>query len=212
MTALPLPDLPKPDEIEEGVLRVFDELDAPETVENRQQITDDAHADWAARKLVGIRSELDNVEALAIRQIEAIEKMIEPYLTPIREWRNARMAQLMSEEDYWVGLLTLYHRDVVLPADKDRKTLKLPHATVTSRKSPDKWEIDDGFIDWARDVAPEFVRVFEEADKALVKKTLKVNSMGQVIYMKGDDAVPVPSVSVTPGERSFTVKTEGLAQ
>lgn len=209
-----LPDLPRPDEIEEGVLHVFDELDAPEGDEGEgYRIPDDGAADWALRKLTGIRARIANVNAQADRQLEAIEQMILPYMLPIREWRNNQLAQLGDEEQFWVGLVTLYHRNVVLAADPAQKTLKLPHGTVSSRKSPDRWDFDaEAFLAWARDVAPEFVREVQEPDRALAKKTLKANAMGQVVYMHGDDVVPVPSVNVTPGERSFTVKTEGLAQ
>lgn len=216
-----LPDLPKPDEIEEGVLRVFDELDAPEgddrklyeRGDGRFTLKDDGQADWALRKLTGVRGDIEATVAQADRQIEAIEKMIEPYLTPIREWRNEQLRRLVDEQSFWEGLLTLYHRDVVLPADPDAKTVKLPHGVLGSRKTPDKWEIDEeAFLAWARDIAPEFVREVQQADKALAKKTLKVTALGKVIYELPDGSVPVPSVNVTPGERSFTVKTEGLAQ
>jgi phage host-nuclease inhibitor protein Gam len=205
-----LPDLPTPSDIDDGVLHVFDELDAPEGEPSGDgfRVLDEGQADWALRKLTAVRSSLADADALATRQIEAILAMVEPYLSPIREWHEAQSERLGNEIGFWEGLLELYHRDVVLADDPKAKTVTLPHGTLKARKSPDRWEFDEAFLDWARNIAPEFIRTKEEADKALAKKTLKVAPNGHAVYDLPQGPVDVPSVTVTPGDISFTVETE----
>lgn len=212
-----LPDLPTPDEINDGVLHVFDELDAPEGEartmyergDGRFTLGDDGQADWAARKLAAVRARIESTNETAKRQVDAIMEMVEPHVAPIRAWHDETVSPLLDEETYWEGLLTLYHRDVVLVADKDAKTVKLPHGTLKARKSPDKWNVaEETTLDWARAHAHELIRTKEEIDKALLKKVLKPNSLGQAILDLPEGQLAAAGVEVTPGEVKFTVETE----
>lgn len=210
-----LPDLPTPNEIDDGVLRAFDALDAPEMVPDDEggfRISDAGQADWALRKLAGVRAKQAETDELAARQIQAIQAMVAPYLEPIHEWHRAQIERLSNDASFWEGMLTLYHRDVVLAEDEKAKTVNLPHGTLSARKKPDQWKFgDEEFMAWARNVAPELIRTKDEVDKALAKKTLKVGQFGEAILDLPAGQVTASGVEVVPGEVTFKIETGEVA-
>lgn len=204
------PAMPKPDELEDAVVRNLDALDVPQEDDGRWTITDEGSADWALRKLSKIRGQIAMVEVQADRQLGAILEAIAPYLEPIKAWREEQVERFAKEAKHWEGVLVEYHRSV-LAEDDNAISIKLAHGTLSSRKQPDKWDFDDdAVIAWAADHAPEFVRVKQEVDKALIKRTVVAGLNGEVA-MPADETY-VPGISVTVGERRFEVSTEGVAQ
>lgn len=204
------PAMPKPDELEDAVVRNLDALDVPQEDDGRWTITDEGSADWALRKLSKIRGQIAMVEVQADRQLGAILEAIAPYLEPIKAWREEQVERFAKEAKHWEGVLVEYHRSV-LAEDDNAISIKLAHGTLSSRKQPDKWDFDDdAVIAWAADHAPEFVRVKQEVDKALIKRTVVAGLNGEVAMPA--DETNVPGISVTVGERRFEVSTEGVAQ
>lgn len=197
--------MPRPEELEDAVLRSLDEADAPAEVEGRWHIADVDNADWALRKLTKVRAEIASVNATSAQKLEAIRMAIEPWTEPITDWQAEQLEKLAKEEGNWEALLMEFHKSIVAE-DPKALTIERPYGTLKSRKSPDKWEFDEeAFLAWAAANAPEFVRVKQEVDKPLVKKTVKMALNGEVA-MPGTE-VHVAGVSVTVGERKFEVET-----
>jgi hypothetical protein len=201
----------------EGVEQLLEGVDAPEwagaadisalvhdadedPLTDRFAIADTGQADWAMRKLCRIVESSKEIEELAARQME-----------PIERWRKGEQARLDRERSFWEALLVEYHRGVIAEDDK-AKSIRLPHGTLESRKLPDRWDFDEeAFLAWAAANAPEYVRVKTEIDIPLVKKTTTVDDDGSVRFKDGtgDD---VPNVAVSVGERRFAVSPEGVAK
>lgn len=205
-----IPAMPRPDEIEDAILHQLDGLDVPQQEGGHWTITDEGSADWALRKLSKFAEQLAAVNEQSRRQLEAIEDAIAPFREPILTYQAQETNRLTTEIQHWESVLIQYHRSVL--ADDDKAiSIKLPHGVLSSRKQPDKWEFDeDAVIAWAAANAPEFVRVKQEVDKALIKKTVKTGLNGEVV-MPADDTY-VPGISVTVGERKFEITTEAVAQ
>lgn len=162
---------------------------------NRFRIDDTGQADWAMRKLARVAEQQSEVDELAARQIE-----------PIERWRRNEQAKLDRERLFWEALLLEYHR-AVLGADSSAKSIRLPHGQLKSRQGQPQWHfVDDEFISWANARGLDaLVRVKFEVDKVNAKEALIVDPDGLVATSDGEI---VPGVSVTPGERSFTVEPE----
>lgn len=205
-----IPPMPKPDELQDAVIRNLDALDAPQEDDGRWKITDEGGADWALRKLAKVRQQTITVQAQVTRQLNAIDEAIAPFREPVLVWQDEQTDRLAREQQHWEAILIEYHRSV-LAEDDDAISIKLAHGVLSSRKQPDKWDFDDKtIIAWAADNAPEFVRVKEEVDKALIKKTVVAGLNGEVAMPA--DETHVPGISVTVGERRFEVSTEAGPQ
>lgn len=206
-----LPDMPRPDDLEEAVLRSLDEADGPPEVGGRWHIADVDNADWALRKLAKVRAEITSVNTSATRKLEAIQMAIAPWTEPIVEWQASQLEKLAKEEANWESLLMEFHKSVVAE-DPKRLSIKRTYGTLASRKAQDTWTFDEAkFLAWATANAPELVRVKDpEVDKQLAKKTLVVADDGTVT-MPGVEAA-VEGVVVSVGERNYDVVTAEVAQ
>jgi phage host-nuclease inhibitor protein Gam len=200
MTAEPI----DPEEIHELVEARLDLLGAPEVVNEAWRISGRETADWAARKRAKALGQLGAVQADAQRQRDEIMEAIAPYLFPIDLYEKDETERLYREIGHWEAKLAQWHRAELAEDDK-LKTIKLPHATLRSRKNPDHWEFGDGFLSWAKDRLPTVVRVKEEIDKAAVKAALKDwQRMDDGVFVSPEGEV-IP-VAVQPGEVNFTIE------
>lgn len=149
------------------------------------------------RRLARIRADIAQVEETAARQIDRIN-----------EWAERRYEVLHGRARWEQEGLEMWHR-AVLADDPNRKTISLPCGTLKSRVQQPVWVFDDeAFIAWARENAPELVRVPEpQVDKAAAKKALLAlpEGGGEVITEAGE---VVPGAEVTFRGPSFTVVTE----
>ena len=199
-----LPQIPTPDEVEEAVFAALDQLDPVEESDGGFVVHDEASADWALRKLARVLAKAAEVTVLAERQRHAILASVQAYLDPIDEWAGEQIDRLAKDAEFFESLLLTFHRNV-LAEDPRAKTIKLPHGTLSSRKLPDRWEFDEPtFIKWASENADELLRTKIEIYRAEAKKALSVATTGEVVW--GGEIVP--GVTVTTGERDFTVWTE----
>jgi phage host-nuclease inhibitor protein Gam len=141
-------------------------------------------AEWAMRKLAKITRDNKNDEEMA--QVE---------LDRINGWLTERQLSRKREVEFFEGLLTKYHSDLLL-IDGKLKTVKLPHGTLKARKLPDKWEYNDSAIlAWAKGKdRQEMIRVKEEVVKDAVKKAVK------------EDGESIPGVTIVPQGISYGVE------
>lgn len=106
---------------------------------------------------------------------------------------------------FLVDRLRGYHQ-ARLADDPKAKSLRFPAGELVARKLPDQWVFDDDFLVWAVQHGPDLVRTKREVDRPAAKKALRVVD-GRVLDPLSGEVVP--AVTVTPGEVSFAVKTDG---
>jgi len=158
-------------------------------------------ADRRLRRLAKVRAEMVQIGEHAQAQIERIN-----------EW-HARRVEVLAKRERWLEEgLEMWHR-AVLADDPSRKTISLPCGTLKSRVQQPVWEFDDeAFIAWAREHAPELVRVPEpkpHVDKAAAKKTLRFEEQpgfDPTVFTAEGEVVPGVTVQIRPP--SFAIVTE----
>ena len=198
----------------ESIDTALDESGGPENpADERYRIQGDSDADWAMRKLAGIRQQMAANTKLASEQTDVILAAIESHLIPIREWLATEEKRLGQSAAFFEFLLEQYHRTVV-GEDPKRLSVKLPHGVLESRKKADVWDFDETvFLAWAETHAVDLVKVADPTiDKAQAKKSLVMSSTpdasGRHTCIDPLSGEVVPGVFVTVGERGFTPKPD----
>lgn len=164
------------------------DYDESEDTVDAWQVQDEAGAEWAIRKIAAAQLRIDNVRKLA-----------ESERARLAHWEATATQPDQTTIDALTEKLTAWHARI-LEADAERKTIKLPHGTLSARKQPQAWEWDEAtYIDWALAEAPGTIKMLEPTiDRAAAKKFAQ-----QLLETTGE----VPP-GATPIERgvSYTVK------
>jgi hypothetical protein len=170
--------------------RLNDYLAQPEAddTNGREQhwvVDDPSRAEWALRKLAGIRRQQAENRAVA-----------EEEKRRIADWLDDVNGTLARSAQFFEGLLTTWHRRV-LDVDPDRKTVSLPSGELKARKQPDRWEFTDDFTAWAQQHRPDLVRVRVDVDRTTAKGHLERISAEAVVDVDSGD---IRFTVTTPGE------------
>jgi hypothetical protein len=170
------------------------------------QITEPAHADWALRKINAAERRIAETNELANAQIHAVMEKAEEVLAPVRNWHAQQLADNEETIRLMTALLNTYQRKVLL-ADPERKSMKLPHGVLSSRKGQPRWTFSDTFIEWANLNAPHLLRVKYEADANVAKAMLELDAHDGTLTARfgGEE---VPGVEIEPAEVHFSVSTK----
>lgn len=215
MALAAMPDTPGEEEIQERVLAVLDDMDAPPPAENDRpwRINTEKQAVWAVRQLARARRLEEQACDLARHRIDKIKEAIAPEIAAVEEWLGEELDRLGKQQETFETLLMIYHRSV-LEDDEDQKTIRLPNGVLKSRKQQDRWEITENkFIPWAEKHAPFLLRRMVSVDRLATKDGLEVDYDGRVVLpMEDTDGLSVPGVTVTPMEPKFTIDTEGVTK
>lgn len=122
-------------------------------------ITDDDSAAWAVRKLRAARIELRRINRAA-----------EEERARLAHWEASASRPHEDSITYFESMLHQYQEQ---QAAEGRKTIKLPHGTLSARKRPPAYEFDaETYIAWAVDNAPDTLRE-PTIDRAAVKQLVK---------------------------------------
>jgi len=172
----------------------FDTEDAPE--KERFEITDDAQAAWAMRKLLSLRSKMAENEAIADAE-----------RTRIDAWLHYANHKFESDVAYFESLLTVYAQRQ--RETEDRKSVETPYGSVKSRATQDKFKVvdEEAFFKWAESALPEAINVKRTPALAALKKAATVEStdtLGMVAVMEHGEIVP--GVAVEPGGVNYSVE------
>ena len=166
-------------------------IDYDETTEAVEawKVADDGGAEWAIRKI-----------AAAELRIHNIRKLAESERARLEHWEATATKADQQTIEALTEKLTAYHAEQ-LAADPARKSIKLPHGTLSARKQPPAWEFnEDPYLVWASKHAPDTIKHPAPCiDKAAAKKAAQA-------LLEATGEVPP---GATPIERgvSFTVKT-----
>lgn len=137
MSALP-EQTPDRDDLERSLAEALDEgLALPRGDDGRPYVDDDEQADWALRRLGEHQTRADEVKALGQRQIDQVQA-----------WMARQLERIDTDMRFFEGLLLDWHRRV-LDEDprewekKKRKTIELPHGTLSARAARASLVVDD---------------------------------------------------------------------
>lgn len=86
------------------------------------------------------------------------------------------------------------------------KSVKLLHGSVETTQGAGKWDWDDAALEWARNAAPDLVRVEESFKLADAKRVLKAQDDGSVVHPGTGEVVP--GVKVLPAPIRTSISTE----
>lgn len=160
------------------------------------QITDASSADWALRKIGKARQDIHEISALADEEIARLNL-----------WRGEASEKHERTASFFESLLVSYHRRV-LADDPTRKQIKFPHGRLNAHRGLNAIAFAPEFIEWAKENAPELLRVKHEVEVGEAKKVIAI--------IEQDDGVQVviggqiaPGVTFTPGELTFKATTDG---
>lgn len=118
------------------------------------RVDNDEQAAWAMRRF-----------AAACKKIEEHEAILARERLRWQAWLDEVNKKPAADAQYFHDLLTDYLR-----RNRDeRKSIKLPHGVIKSRATQPKYEIQPGFVEWAREHRPELLRVEHKPDMAAVK-------------------------------------------
>ncbi|MDI3298289.1 MAG: host-nuclease inhibitor Gam family protein [Bacillota bacterium] len=166
--------------------------DAPvESVRAREgerfQIDSEEKLDWALRKIARIRAEEAQVAEAAERRI-----------APIVAWRDAEVARLRRDEEFFLALVADYHLRL-LAEDPRRKTIRRPFGVVKARAQQPEVERDDrALLAWLKERGlGAFVEVVERPSWGELKKRLVPTGptdLGEVRFVDPETGEVVPGV------------------
>lgn len=150
-------------------------------------IDDDSKADWAMRKLASIRRKQAANKAIFDREV-----------LRVAEWLDKVNTALERDAEWFEANLRPY---ALLQRSEGRKSVVLPHGTIKTTAGRPKVEIEneETFVTWAKDSAPDLLRIKTEIDKKNLNAL--ITEENQVISTQGEI---VPAVRVIPAEASVS--------
>lgn len=129
------------------------------------------------------------------------------------EWIEDERRRVANQLRFLETLAEHYHRGL-LAEDERRLTVHLPAGTLTARKQPDRWDIDDElFVGWAEETKRE-----ELLNRTVTLKRGEVKKALEPAVAEGDEwktapavdpatGETVPGVLVVRGDKKFSVDT-----
>lgn len=178
-------------ELEEHLAALDDAVDHPEHFE----IENDGAAAWAMRKLRRLRQQQESNKSIAEEQIAKIE-----------EWLIRVNRPSDDSIRYFEAILSDYANRQRI--NEDRKTIDLPDGKISTRTGSKKWEVNgEVFLPWARENAPDLIRIREEVALSEVKSRLAPSGEEGIVIDPASGEL-VPGVSVHQREISITISPD----
>lgn len=133
-------------------------------------IDNDDKADWAIRKIKEAEDECSRLMSLIVHEHERLEQK-EKELTE----------KLERDTSYLKHLLLEYMATVKTKATKTQETYQLLSGKLVKKfPTTDYKKDDERLLEWAKESAPEFVKVKESVDWAEMKKHVAIAGDGRV--------------------------------
>lgn len=159
---------------------------------NTPYLENDADADSALHKIQRLN-----------RGIEWARKLAEDQKKKIDAWLEQQIANRQEAITSQENLLKLYAEDRL--KNSKRKSVSLPNGKFGFRKQPPKITHDDTILlAYAKEAAPQFVKVKESLDWAGMKKSCVIDQ-GKMIDENGE---VLPGITIEQPELKFYVDTK----
>lgn len=161
-------------------------------VSKNPYLENDADADSALHKIQRLNRGIDYVRKIAEQQIQKIVA-----------WRDEQISNRQEAITSQQNLLKLYAEDRL--KNSKRKSVSLPNGKFGFRKQPPKITHDDTILlAYAKEAAPQFVKVKESLDWAGMKKSCVIDQ-GKMIDENGE---VLPGITIEQPELKFYVDTK----
>ena len=173
-----------------------DHVTTEDREQNNFQVTDDAQAAWAMRKLLSLKKKMIENENIAQREHARMD-----------EWLIRVNGRFESDVSYFEAILTQYARNQ--RQNEGRKTIDTPYGVVKSRATQSKFKVDnvDEFLQWAAIFAPHLINVKTSPNLTALKDFAsqeETHTLGSVAMTI--DGEIIPGVTVEPADINFTVE------
>lgn len=166
-----------------------------DNIDETYVIKDMAHANYMAKKLKEVRSQIDIINTTSEQQINS-------YTEKVERFRTSSLAPLVSSEGYLIAMIEEFAKRQLEGSTK--KSIKLLDGTAQFRTPPAKFEYDEEvLLAFLQTDLPAFIRQKPSVDKTELKKAGKVNKADGSLTVEGKI---VPGVTITPQEEKFEVK------
>ncbi|WP_193063419.1 host-nuclease inhibitor Gam family protein [Oceanobacillus oncorhynchi] len=130
-------------ELQDDLIQYLEEQE--QTEKESYKIRNDSAANWALRKIKQAQQKQEEVNALAVDEIEKINR-----------WSEEENAKNQKDIDYFQGLLAQYAMEK-RQQDSEFKSLKLPNGRIRFQKKQPKYNYDD-------DAVVEYLKKNERTD------------------------------------------------
>ena len=153
------------------------------------------------RKLRSIRQKIADNNRIAAEEVERIT-----------QWQADANAPHERDAQFFEGLLIEYARNE--REQNNRKSIKLPHGTILSRKGADKIVVTDseGFMKWARENdRADLIRVKEEPSISAIKEAFPPKESPDATaegFVITEDGEIVVGLTTQPSQVSYSVEVE----
>ena len=165
----------------------FETVETVETFDDSFKVTDDSSAEWAVRKLAGIRAKQSENQSIADAENSRV-----------KEWLEKVNSDLESNAQYFEAIL---HPYALQQRASGRKSVVLPHGTLKTVSGRQKIEVEESqFIRWATVNASDLIRIKTEVAKDEIKKLITPDG---VAISSGGEILPF--VTVTQSEPTVSI-------
>lgn len=179
-----------------GVYLAAIDSDTPHTDSDVQfTVDDESSADWCLRKIATEKARLAEVDALANGEIARITS-----------WRASEGQKSERAIAFFESLLHGFQARELAKNPK-RKTIKLPHGTLSARTGQPRWDIDIAtLLPWAQaNKRKDLLRIKVEPNVPAIKRSLNAVPDSGVATLDGE---VVPGITITPATTDFHVNTD----
>lgn len=158
-------------------------------------------AETMARKLY----KLEQKRRDTVELFEPAMERVKVELYDLTEQQKAALEPINGEIDYLKTQLEAFSRQQL--EETGEKTIRLPHATLTARKSPQGFnKDDDALLKWAEQNAAELVKVSRSVSWSDLKKELVVDDDKAIFKPTGE---VLEAVTPKPEEIKYSVEVVG---
>lgn len=140
-----------------------------------------------------------------VELFEGAMERVKVELYDLTEQQKAALEPINGEIDYLKSQLKAFSRQQL--EETGEKTIRLPHATLTARKSPQGFNKDEeALLKWAEENAVELVKVSRSVSWSDLKKELLVDD-GKAIFKPTGEVLE--AVTPKPEEIKYSVEVVG---
>ncbi|PAF24398.1 hypothetical protein CHH61_19075 [Shouchella clausii] len=176
-------------------MKEIEELEGQELTEERFQIKDQESLNWAFRKISALKTQMEETDAIAAKEIERIHL-----------WAAEQHKPVKQSIEFFESLITQYHMQL-LEENPKAKTLKTPHGkSKSTRRKPAPVAVNkDKLLEHVKEAGmSDYIK--EEIRWGDFKKTLSITTAdGQPVVV---DALGqrVKGVEIDQGGTTFKVE------
>ncbi|GIN17485.1 hypothetical protein J32TS2_28410 [Shouchella clausii] len=174
----------------------IEELKGQELSEERFKITDQESLNWAFRKIAALKTQMEETDAIAAKEIERIHL-----------WAAEQHKPVKQSIEFFESLITQYHMQLLESDPKAPKTLKTPHGkSKSTRRKPAPVAVNkDKLLEHVKEAGmSDYIK--EEIRWGDFKKTLSITTADGQSVVVDAWGQRVEGVEIDQGGTTFKVE------